>query len=289
MARAWRLALILGAILPLLTLADASAAGTNPVSSAALIHEFNCATNLETKRAILHGLGVLRDGAAADLLVTLLGNPGSNTELCSEAIAAARQVSSIFVTDALIILSRAAVPTNILIQTLDALGHKGATDAIPALVPHLRSSDWLVRETAIGALIRCGGHPTINAVLPLLDDASPDTRRAAVRVLASFKHPRIVDPLLKAWVDPETESEAVAGLANVPDVRALDAYLAGLGSANISVRLKCRQAIGRIHSEALPLLEAKASGLPLLTLRELQFIYEHDPKARGGPLFNSPR
>jgi HEAT repeat protein len=256
----------------------------------ALLRErFTNTTDVATRREILQTLASLRDSTDADLVVAVLSDPKQNEAILPDAISAASGISSIYLTDALIGLSKASVSTNLLLQTLEALGNKGATDAIPAIAPHLRSSNWLVRETALAALIKCGGHPTINAVLVLLNDPSSDTRRAAVRVLCSFRHPRILEPLLKAYDDPATRVEAIPGLANVPDCRALDAYLEGLASPNVVVRGKCRKAIVQIQKEALPSVEGKASNLSFVTLRELQIIYENNSQAKQGPLFGAAR
>jgi len=251
--------------------------------------QFTNTTDVTTRREILRTFISLRDSTVADLIVAILSEPQQNETVLPEAITAASRLSSIYLTDALIALSKAAVSTNILIQTLEALGNKGATDAIPAIAPHLKSSDWLVRETAVAALIKCRGHPTINAVLLLLNDPSPDTRRAAVRVLCSFRHPRILEPLLKAYADPATKDVAIPGLANVPDIRALNAYLDGLASPNVIVRARCREAIVRIRGEALRSLESKARNLDPLTLSEVQSIYENDTEAKHGPLFSAAR
>jgi len=250
--------------------------------------QFARAGTAEQRKALLRSFAEARDAGAAELIVSLLAAPDANAELLPEAIIAARDISSIYLTDALIGLSKARIPTNLLIQTIDALGRKGASDAVPALAPHLRSSDDRVRDAASTALIRCGGHPAINAVLPLLKDPSPAVRRSAVKTLGGFKHPRVMDPLLKAWANEETRFEATSALANFQDVRALDAYLAGLGERNAVLRSKCARAIDGIKAGALSRIEAMSTNLQPLALLELRKIYETNAAARNGAIFSLP-
>jgi HEAT repeat protein len=85
--------------------------------------------------------------------------------------------------------------------------------------------------------------------------------------------------------DPETHATALAALAQMPDIQALDAYLEGLSGKDATLREACLKAIGRIQDVALPRIEAKADGLPPLVVAQLRRVYERHAGARMGRLF----
>src|SRR5262249_32749300 len=55
-----------------------------------------------------------------------------------------------------------------------------------------------------------------------------------------------------------TQHEAITALAQMPDSRALSAYLTGLGSKNVALRQACRQALVEVRKEVAPALEQLA-------------------------------
>jgi putative heme-binding domain-containing protein len=91
--------------------------------------------------------------------------------------------------------------------------------------------------------------------------------------------------LLAAYRDPETRATALAALAQMPDARALDAYLEGLSSKDAILREACLKAIGRIRGEALPRIEARTDRLPPVAVAQLRRIYQGHAGAAGGRLF----
>ena len=246
---------------------------------------FANATSDEARREILRTIAGDRDRSGVDVVVSLLQAPPTNHFLLSDAIAAADKLSSIYITSALIGLAHAGLPTNVLIQAIEVLGHKGSTDGLPALAPHLRSSAGRVRAAAAAAIGRSGGMPAINVTLPLLDDPSLAVRRSALTALGWFRHPRLIEPLTKAAADPTTRHEAMLALAGIPDLRALDRLLEGLGGRDAMVRDRCRRTLVLLQTEALPMLEARAENLPPLTVSELRRVYRSNETAKAGVLF----
>src|SRR5262249_32892448 len=71
-------------------------------------------------------------------------------------------------------------------------------------------------------------------------------------------------------------------LAQMPDVRALDAYLEGLGGKDAILREACLKAIERIRDEALPRIEARVDQLRPIAITQLRRIYsDHAAAAKG--------
>ncbi len=75
--------------------------------------------------------------------------------------------------------------------------------------------------------------------------------------LGSLRAKSAVPALSSAYGDPSTRLEAVAALARVPDLRALDAYLDGLGEKSPGLRDDCRNALAAIRQPARPLIREK--------------------------------
>ena len=95
--------------------------------------------------------------------------------------------------------------------------------------------------------------------------------------------------LLKAYRKPETRSEALAALARVPDARALEVYIDGLGAKNPGVRDECRKALAAIREEVRPQVRDKLTSrtLPAPVVLELGTIYAVDREL--APLFAPDR
>jgi len=267
--------------------ADSVAAPKNETEAAALRTRFLNETNIASRREILKALAGTRNEASVEIVVGLLSATNRNSELFPDALDAAGSVSSIYVTSALIDLSKASLPTNLLARTLEVLGNKGSTDGLAALAPHLRSPDSRVRQAAAAGLAKGRGHPGINLILPYLNDPSVETRRAAVGALGHYRHGRVVPYLLKAYADPATREEARLALANVPSADAIEAYLGGLSLRDTNTVHVCQQAIQKISADVLPAIEARTAHLFPETLARLREVYAHDEKARQGPLFQS--
>ena len=90
-----------------------------------------------------------------------------------------------------------------------------------------------------------------------------------------MKPAKAVPALNKAFLQEATKFEAAGALAQIPDVRALDAYLFGLGSASDRLRKDCCQALKAIAAQALPLIEGRLDTglLPGPVILELRQVY----------------
>jgi putative membrane-bound dehydrogenase-like protein len=281
---------------------------THDTNTAPRLRElFGSEAEVEARQAILLSLAAIKDATSADLIIALLQDPARNSALLPEAITAAAKLGSKQMTAALVELldremqntkqkaesrnEKSLLTSAATTALLDALGTMKATEAVPALAGYLRSGNTTNRHAAANALARIGGQAATDAVLPLLEDSSADLRRLGVTTLGAFKNKSLIPPLLAAYADRETRSEAIFALAATPDLRALDAYLDGLGDKNSSLRDAARKGIEGIREKALPIIEEKlqaaraAPALPATALSTLQKIYEKNDKAILGPIF----
>jgi len=84
---------------------------------------------------------------------------------------------------------------------------------------------------------------------------------------------------MAAWRTPDTQQPALEALARLSDMRALDAYLAGLGTANPVTRDLCRKALMPIRERALLEIEKRITQLNSTAVAELTSIYTNNPAA----------
>jgi putative heme-binding domain-containing protein len=180
--------------------------------------------------------------------------------------------------EALTNLASAETRAPALAATLRALGDLRVARAMPALKARLGHRAPEVRMAAAGALAEIGGDLAVEVLIPARDDPDVLVRRQITQALGSLRAKSAVPALLHAYADPETRLEAVAGLARVPDLRALDAYLDGLAAKTPAVRADCRKALAAIREPARPFLREKLESgtLPASVVSELKSLYGDD-------------
>ncbi len=205
------------------------------------------------KKAILRALA---DAASAELVAGALRDPA----LRPESIDAAERLKLV---DPLI---------EILPASVAALGRLKAAQAAAPLAAHLGGPQ---AQEVVAALTLIGGEAAAKALLPVLEDPRVEARKAAVTAVGALKAKEALPSLLRAYLDPATRFEAIGALAQIPDLRGLDAYLDGLGGKNATLRQACATAVAAIHGPALPLIEAKLAQqlLPGEAILELQRLY----------------
>ena len=186
-------------------------------------------------------------------------------------------------------LAAAEIPPRPLIAALRAVGELKVADAVPAARARLNHPAVEVRAAAVGALARIGGDQAQEALISALGDADLGVRRLAVNALGAMRAKAAVLPLLEAYRKPETRSEAVAALSRMPDARALEVYIDGLGAKNPGVRDECRKALAAIREEVRPQVRDRlaAGTLPAPVVLELGTIYASDREL--APLFAPAR
>jgi len=100
-----------------------------------------------------------------------------------------------------------------------------------------------------------------------------------------LKQREAVSDLLAAWRQKNTHDAAITALTELPDLRALDAYLAGWRARTPSLREKCAEPWKPSPGEALPLLQEQREKLAPDILSELRRVYAKDSAALASSLF----
>ena len=238
-------------------------------ASATLRDLFARESDVEVQRSILRSLGAVKDQAAAELVASAFRQP----ELLTDAAAAAEQIAGPTLIKMLADLAESSTAPEILAPALGALGRLKAGASTAAR--HAGHPDPKVALAAVTALGQIGGDTAVGALCAALDDKRLEIRKAALASLGTLAARSALPSLLRAFLDRSTRFEAIAALAQTPDLRALDAYLDGLGGKNATLREQCRKAVAAIGTAALPVIEAKldATLLPNEVIAELQRIY----------------
>jgi putative heme-binding domain-containing protein len=147
------------------------------------------------------------------------------------------------------------------------------TDAVAAKCTE--SKEVSVRKAALQTLAALGEASNGKVVRALVTDPDPAVRLVAIQTLAVLKDRDSVPALLQAMTAEATQFDALLALAQVPDKRAVAAYLLGLASKNAQLRQSSAQALAAIREEATPILEqlVKRNEVSATLLPELRAIY----------------
>jgi putative membrane-bound dehydrogenase-like protein len=247
-----------------------SVAATKDAQAAAALRElFTKETDVDVKKSVLRSLGAIKDAASAGLVASAFKQP----ELLTEAASAAEQIGGPTLIGMLADLAETATSPEILAPALGALGRLKAGASTAA--KHAGHADTKVALAAVTALGQIGGDAAVTALGGALEDKRLEVRKAAIASLGALAAKSAIPSLLKAYLDKSTRFEAAAALTQTPDLRALDAYLEGLGGRNATLREQCRKAVAAIAPAALPLIESKLEATLLSgdVIAELQRVY----------------
>jgi putative membrane-bound dehydrogenase-like protein len=247
----------------------------DPATLAPLTRQFSEESDVETRTDIVRAIGGLHSPQASEFLGTVLQESTNPEPLRLEAVAGLEMVSGPAAEERIAKVAVATEPVALQVRALEALGNSKAKQARTAGEALLPSPNALVRRAAVVALGHTGDGTAAPLLLPLLEDPDTAVRIAAVQALGALKVKTAVPALLQAAGKEATQFDAIAALAQMPDARALTAYLNGLGSKNAELRQACRQAIAAIRDEALPSLEKLVKGNEVRPelLPELRNIY----------------
>jgi putative membrane-bound dehydrogenase-like protein len=250
-----------------------------------LVALFGRESDSNARRAVLRTLTTLKDTNATALVIGLLREPPPDLELVREAIRSATALSGSDYGEGLVQLVRSHHAAGA--EAVAALGALHYEKSVPALAEALADLDASVRLAAIRSLGEIKGAEAFTALRRVANSESVPERRALARALGGWSTPDPVPWLLELWRDPETRGNALEALAAHGDIRALDAYLDGLASANPSVREQCRKALTGIRDAVLHLLESRAATLAPVVVAELREVYREQAGVLKGPLFAS--
>lgn len=227
--------------------------------------------------AAAQALGTLGDQESLPSLIAALRAAETPEPVRDAALEAVETIGSDAAVKALVeLLEVGATGPSRRARVLAALGRFKAKAAVGTMVGALGDPSPEVRKAAAEALGKIGQLEGVAGPLrELLADGAVEVRKAAIRALGSLSDREAIPALLAASNVEETRFEAIQALAAMPDLLALQAYLAGLGDKSPDLRKASAAALGRIQTDAAPVLDQLAARreLPPALVPELRKIY----------------
>ncbi len=252
----------------------------DPATLEPLEKQFASEKDVETRADLLRAVSGLASAKSADFLTGIAKDAKAPEALRLEAMAGLEKIKAPASAETLAALAAPTEPVAVQVRALAGLAVLKSPAGKDAAVKALKSDEPAVRVAATAAVAADAGANAVELLTPLLEDKESTVRVAAVQALGSLKNKAAVPALVKAAGDSATEFDAVQALTQTPDVRALTAYLTGLGSKNAELRTACKAAISAVRDEAAPLLEQLVKGNEVKSelLPELRSIYSaHTP------------
>jgi putative heme-binding domain-containing protein len=250
-----------------------------------LLERYPVEPDSRVSRAIIAALTASKPEGVGTLVARLIREKSPTAAFPEEQLALIRAARGTEVSTALLQVIRDAANGGASTQAIGLLAELGALDAVPQLSQLAVTGPEPLRLAALTALGRLGGPAASEVLLRQAESSEPSVRRTALQALVPLKLPGAVPLLLKASEVPELRAEAVRGLLELPDVRALDLYLEGLAARQPALRAEHRRALGKVRSAAWPALAPRLSQLPPSVIAELQTVFRGDPVATTGGLF----
>ena len=236
-------------------------------------------TRDEVLRELASTFGSMGDRPSVPPLVAYLNDPTRAEAVRSASLAALEAIGGPEAIRALVeVLVKPEAPLDEAgqVRVIAALGRFKAKEAIPPLLVGLAHLKPEVRAASVEALGRIGVPKEANPRLRnALADPVLEVRKAAIAALGATGDREAILPLMAMAHAEPTRFEATLALASMPDVRALQVYLAGLADKSPEVRKAAGTAILAIRDQAEPVLELLGSRREIApaTLPELRKIF----------------
>lgn len=253
--------------------------------------------DLHQREEILSTLGALKDPESALIVLEVLRTPGNPESTVTNALTVAERIGtpSNLVTrplsESIVRYVEEQLPSpSLTAQSLEVLGHLGATHAIPVLERRMEDSSSGVVTAALRAWTKLSTNPI--PLIRFLSDSRQTLRAEAIRLCGSAKVQEAIPHLLALATHtlptdgPVKRDEILRALASMPDIRGLALMLTELTNKNFASRELAKRYLAQIRDSALPELESKASAFSSETLISLQSIYAEHSTATNGPLFS---
>jgi putative heme-binding domain-containing protein len=250
-------------------------AANDPATFEPLEKRFGEEKDATTRADLVRAIAGLQTPKTAAFLKAILLD-GKNAEaLRLEAVAGLEKAGTTAAIEAIIPVASTGEPVALQVRAIEALGALKAKPGRTVLTTALTSKEPPVRRAAVTALGKLGDVSSVPTLLPLLVDPETTVKVAAVQALGALKAKEAVPALVRAAGDEATQFDAITALANMPDARALPAYLTGLASKNVTVRQACRAAVAAARDQVTPTLEelAKRNEIPAAALPELREVF----------------
>jgi len=210
--------------------------------------------------ALATTLGNWADARAVPALAKLLGDPARPVEARASALDALASLGGRPAMNARLgVLYAAAAPAELVARALPGLGRARALppNDLAAFLDHKAEA---VRSAALASF---PADRPLPAGVPLafvdrLDDRSPVVREAAVAASGRHRLRDAIPRLVALAEDDSTRAGATRALAEMPDARAIPAFIAALGDRDPEARRAAESALIALRDVAAPELESRA-------------------------------
>ncbi|WP_406697180.1 PVC-type heme-binding CxxCH protein [Singulisphaera sp. Ch08] len=233
--------------------------------------------DVSVRVAAIKALGALEDKESLPLLIAAIRASVTPEPVRDSALEAVELIGSDVAVNALVdLLKNGEAGPSRQARLILALGRFKAQAAVATIVEALGNSSPEVRAAGAEALGKIGQLAGVGAPLrALLDDRVIEVRKAVIVALGALADREAIPALMAAANAKETRFEATRALAAMPDLLALQVYLAGLADKSPDLRKVSADALGRIQAEAVPVLDQLAARheLPPAIVPELRKVY----------------
>ncbi len=242
---------------------------------------FDRETDVAARGGIVETLGEFQDAGARPLLLGILSDRSTPPDLLRPALRAAGALGGGDLLSAILELLAAPGDSEAArVQALEILRLFPESDnIISVLARHASQQNAAGRTAAFESLSKFKSAATLAAVLPLLDHSSVDVRKGAVWTAGRLALKEALQPLLNAFRQAELRKDAIQALARIPDVGAMEAYVAGLSEPSTAVRESCRKAIRASGVAAVEWLRKNKTSIQPATIAELRLAFAEVPEA----------
>lgn len=277
--------------------AEAMVASNDPVLTTDLLSYVPKELDSETRRNMLGILAAVKKPnadftkAGNRLAAEVLGDPKMDPQFLVQALAFAVNLPSVTpeLTEALMKRANTNLSPTHLVTLLETLNKVKTAEVTSAMVAQLKHRDDGVRLASVRLLADRKGDSVAAALIGALKDKSLAVRKEVVAALTLRGEKTAVPALLDRLADADLRFDVITALAQTPDIRALSAYLEGLGGKNVNQREACLNAVAAMKKEALPAIEARLAQKPPLSadvVVQLQKAYADDAAAAKSRLFS---
>jgi putative membrane-bound dehydrogenase-like protein len=236
-------------------------------------------TNAKVRIVAVNGLAMFGGKSAGDLLISTA--PGETDRDVNAAII--RGLAEMKYAGAAPLAVKAIRGGDLSEEIIALVKASGTAEVIEALEAAVRKGGDGA-ERAIDTLVELGTTNAAPTIAAALESHNLDVQSSALRGLGTLKARSAIPVMLRAAENPKLRADAVQALAQIPDVRATDLFLAGLGEKRSDVRMAARKGLVAIHGEAWPKIEPAIKSLPQQAIAELQRIYRGDARAETAGL-----
>jgi putative membrane-bound dehydrogenase-like protein len=238
----------------------------------------------EVRKAIASAFGRMGDVDSLPVLTSVLQDPKAPEAVRDSALEAVEAIGSAKAVHVLLeVLGQGGMAADRQRRVVVTLGRFKDPSAIAPLLKILKTSVPSLRASIVDTLAAIGiaGKakerdllgPTLRSTL---QDSSAEVRNRAIAAIGTIEDRVAIPDLIAAVDDEATRFEAIRALAAMPDIRAFQAYLRGLGAKSPELRKVSGTALGTLRDQAAPLLDQLAgrNELSPSIVPELKAIFE---------------